>query len=78
MLRTLNELRPGDHGRVEALKGPADVCASLRRLGLTEGAAVRCLRYCPLGGPGLYLVRGTALALRREEGRNIAVGSLSN
>ena len=73
MLRDLNTLRPGDQGRVAALNLSAEACRSLRRMGLTEGTAIRCLRFCPLGGPVLYRVRGIVLALRREDGGRISV-----
>ena len=73
MRKGLNALHPGERGRVETINLPEEVCRSFYRLGLTEGTRVRCLRYCPLGGPGLYLLRGTVLALRREDGAGILV-----
>ena len=60
----------------------AEICCvgaegSLRRrlddLGVIEGTRVQCLRVCPLGDPKLYLLRGTALALRNSDASRIEV-----
>lgn len=78
MLKPLGKLNPGEQGRVERVNLSAGAEDDLRRLGFSEGAQVRCLRYCPLKGPGLYQVRGTVLSLRREDGGNILVRTSSN
>lgn len=39
----------------------------LRELGLLEGSRVRCLYPSAFGDPRAYLVKGTVLALRRQD-----------
>ena len=68
---TLLRLRPGQGGRVRRLELPARTRADLARVGLTRGTEVLCLRRCPLGGPGLYRVRGVVLALRGRDAAGI-------
>ena len=70
---TMDELRPGQRGRVLRLRLSGPMRRRLRDLGLVEGAEITCLGRSPLGDPALFLLRGAALALRRSDGRRIEV-----
>ena len=77
MVRTLNELRPGESARVRGLL-PDDgrnIVFRLLDLGFTRGARVRCLFAAPSGEPRAYRVRGAAIALRREDAGLVCVGA---
>ena len=77
MVRTLNELRPGESARVRGLL-PDDgrnIVSRLMDLGVTRGARVRCLFAAPSGEPRAYRVRGAAIALRREDAGLVCVGA---
>lgn len=69
----LDELRPGQRGRVAGLRLAGPIRRRLRDMGLVEGAELLCLGRSPLGDPALYLLRGSAMALRRSEGQQIEV-----
>lgn len=43
------------------------------QMGITPGTRVQVLRHAPLADPVEIIVRGTKLALRREEAKDIAV-----
>ncbi len=43
----------------------------LMDLGLTPGARVTCLFSAPSGDPRAYLIRGSAIALRREDAAGV-------
>ena len=58
-------LRPLQAGRV--LKIQSEGAFRLQELGLRPGAEVRCLFASPLGDPRAYLIRGAAIALRKED-----------
>ncbi len=73
MRMRMDELRPGEAGRVRALGLTGAMRRRLRDLGLTEGTAVRCLGRSPLGDPAAYWVRGAVLALRRADSSRIEV-----
>jgi len=45
----------------------------LMDLGFVEGTTVRCVLREPRGESAAYLVRGTTIALRREDAQNILV-----
>lgn len=53
--------------RIERLDGPPQSCRRLLDLGLTPGEELSVVQVVPLGGPVVVVVRGTRLALRREE-----------
>ena len=43
----------------------------LQDIGFIPGTAVTCLQRSPLGDPTAYRIRGTVIALRREDAKNI-------
>lgn len=69
----LNDLAPGQRGRVLSL----DVTGGMRRrlldLGLVEDTAVECLGRSPGGDPAAYLIRGAVIALRDSDSRGILI-----
>ena len=73
METTLNHLREGQSARIKTLRMQGAMRRRLLDFGLIEGTQVRCLRRSPAGDPVLYCVRGTVLALRRQDSRYIAV-----
>lgn len=71
----LADLRPGERGRVIAL-APACRGAERRRLldlGFVPGTEVEVDLVSPLGDPTAYRVRGTLVALRREQAGMIRI-----
>ena len=71
---TLDQLRPGEVGVVEALALREARAAPLRRLGLLPGTAVLCRRRSPFGDPTVYRFRETDVALRRRDAAGITLG----
>lgn len=59
--------------RVDSLIGPDEACDRLLDLGFTPGAEIRIVQAAPLGDPLVVLLRGTRLALRRQEAAWITV-----
>ena len=70
---TLDRLRPGERARVLALHGGEPLRRRLRELGLSEGAALRCLGRSPLGDPTAYSLGGVILALRRRDSAGVVI-----
>ena len=73
MDRTLAELGAGERGVVTALCLSSARAAPFVRLGLMPGTEVQCLRRSPMGDPSVYRFRGTTVALRRLDTRQILV-----
>ena len=70
-LLRLNALPIGQTGTVLTVEGQGALSRRLQELGLTRGAAVRCLDRRRSGRAGCYDVRGTVLALRRSDCRGV-------
>lgn len=74
-MRTLNELNLDEEAIVSAMR-----CKSrrLRDLGLVKGTKVKCVLKSPLGDPAAYRVRGSVVAIRKEDASLIGVKAVCN
>jgi len=72
-LKNLSEVLHGVWHQVESLAGPEDACYRLLELGFTPGAEVKVTQAAPLGEPLVVVLRGTRLALRKDEAAWIIV-----
>lgn len=70
---TLDMLRPGDAVRLTGSIAAGGMRRRLRDVGFCDGEKVVCVMKSPLGDPSAFLVRGTLIALRREDARLITV-----
>ena len=70
---TLAELRRGDEATIRTLDLPEDVTRRLMELGFLPGGAVRAGRAAPGGGPRVFEVDGSEVALRRETAAHIQI-----
>ncbi len=70
---TLNQLRRGQRGFIEAVAGQDAVAQRLMEMGLLEGSEVEVLGFAPLGDPMEVRLRDYRLSLRRKEAARIAV-----
>lgn len=75
---SLDDLAPGRHGVIAAIDAGGAVGRRLGDLGFVPGTAVAVVRRAPLGDPTLYALRGTEIALRREEARRVRVYLVAN
>lgn len=73
MKTTLDQLGEGQCARITCLQLSGAMRRRLLDFGMIEGTHIRCLRKSPSGDPVIYRVRGTMLALRRQDSRRIAV-----
>lgn len=72
-LKNLSEVPHGVWRQVESLAGPEEACYRLQELGFTPGAEVKVAQAAPLGEPLVVVLRGTRLALRKDEAAWIIV-----
>jgi len=72
----LGEMKVGMHGMISSTKGPDEIRRRLLEMGLLEGSRVELVHEAPFGGdPIAVRVRGTLLALRRNEANYIEVST---
>jgi ferrous iron transport protein A len=64
--RTLAELPEGQSGVLDSLDLPEDIARRLMELGFLPGHIIVPARSAPGGGPRVYRVDGSEVALRRE------------
>lgn len=69
----LSDLGKGQAGVLQEYRAEGLLACRLKQFGMVGGTKIRCLGCSPLGSPILFCVRGTVLALRREDCRNIPV-----
>jgi Fe2+ transport system protein FeoA len=73
---TLDELKVGQRGRVEAVAGVDALVQRLMEMGLLEGEEVEVVGFAPLGDPIEVRLRDYRLSLRRNEAARIRVTPL--
>ena len=73
---SLDQLRPGERGRVTALEGGDVLIQRLMEMGLLDGEEVEVLGFAPLGDPMEVRVGDGRLSLRRAEAARVRVERL--
>lgn len=74
ILTTLDSLKPGEGGWITELKGPEKLVRRLMEMGMIEESFVEMAHEAPFGrDPVAVKIRGSLLALRRQEAKNIAI-----
>ncbi len=76
MDRSLFSLPEGSVGVVRAIGLERDARRRLMDLGLTAGARVTSLFSAPSGDPRAYMVRGSVIALRRQDAAAVTVAGV--
>jgi len=71
MVRTLDDLGPGQEGTITRIAGEDGLSHRLAELGFTRGVTVRSVRRAPLGDPIQVRIRGFELAVRASEARRV-------
>ena len=67
MIKTLNQLLPGEMGVVIKITGSGPVKRRLVDMGLVAGSQVQVSKFAPLGDPMEIKVKNFNLSLRRSE-----------
>jgi len=69
----LSQVQIGSACKVAALHLEGLLRRRLMDLGIIPGTAVECIRKGPSGDPTAYIIRGTTIALRKEDAAKISV-----
>lgn len=70
------DLKPGEKGLVSGVFGDDKLMRRLLALGCTEGTEVLVKTTAPLGDPIILKVRGSDLAIRKKDAKNIYINEL--
>lgn len=72
----LNELVPGQRGRILAIEGNDYIARRLQEMGLLEGDTVEVLAWAPLGDPVEVRVGDSRLSVRKAEAQRVLIDEL--
>lgn len=70
---TLDELKPGEKGKITAVGGEGELRLRLLDMGLIPRTEVTLMKVAPMGDPIEIRVRGYELTLRVSDAKNIEV-----
>lgn len=70
---SLDQLRPGQRGRIESLTGNDTLAQRLMEMGLFEGEEIEVIALAPLGDPLEIRVGDSRWSLRRGEAARVHV-----
>lgn len=73
---TLDQLRPGQRGRITGLDGEDSLTQRLLEMGMLEGEEVEVVGVAPLGDPLEIGLRDYRLSLRRREAARVRITPL--
>lgn len=74
---SLDQLSPGQRGRIVSLAGEPVLVQRLMEMGLLEGDEIELLAVAPLGDPIEVRLRDYRLSLRRHDAARVEVQLLS-
>ena len=72
-MKTLANLKPGQHGVVRDLTAEGAVKQRFLDMGITRGVTITLERRAPFGDPLAVRLRGYSLSLRKDEAQKICL-----
>lgn len=73
MIKSLNNLKQGETGKITSFKGKGEVRKHLMEMGLVRGSDIKVERVAPLGDPIEIKIKGYSLSLRKEDAKKIEI-----
>ncbi len=72
-IKRLDEMRPGERGRVTVVSSSGALRCRMMEMGLVKGTELKVIRLAPSGDPVEVLLKGYSLALRKKEAVNVTL-----
>ncbi|WP_320045884.1 FeoA domain-containing protein [uncultured Ilyobacter sp.] len=69
----LTDLKRGEKAKIIKIGKIGDLKKRLVDMGVTSGETIKLERDAPLGDPQQYIIKGTGIAIRKEDAKNIEV-----
>ncbi|STO30986.1 ferrous iron transport protein A [Fusobacterium necrogenes] len=73
----LCELKNGERAKIVKIGRLGELKKRLIDMGVTAGEIIKLERNAPLGDPQEYIVKGTGIAIRKEDAKNIEVEKIN-
>ncbi len=69
----LTELKRGESAQIVKIGRIGQLKKRLVDMGITSGEVIKLERNAPLGDPQEYIIKGTGIAIRKEDAQNIEI-----
>ena len=69
----LTELKRGESAKIVKIGRIGELKKRLVDMGITSGEIIKLERNAPLGDPQHYVIKGTGIAIRKEDAQTIEV-----
>ncbi len=69
----LTELKRGESAKIVKIGRIGELKKRLVDMGITSGETIKLERNAPLGDPQEYIIKGTGIAIRKEDANNIEI-----
>ena len=69
----LTELKRGESAKIVKIGKIGQLKKRLVDMGITAGETIKLERNAPLGDPQEYIIKGTGIAIRKEDAQNIEI-----
>lgn len=73
----LCELKNGERAKIVKIGRLGELKKRLIDMGVTAGEIIKLERNAPLGDPQEYIVKGTGIAIRKEDAKNIEIEKIN-
>ena len=73
----LCDLKNGEKARIVKIGRIGELKKRLVDMGVTAGEIIKLERNAPLGDPQEYIVKGTGIAIRKEDAKNIEIEKIA-
>ena len=75
MTKRLDQLKPGEAGRIKDINGEADMCQRLTAIGFLPESEVSVVRVAPLGDPMTVELGSQQISIRKSQACGIEIDS---
>lgn len=69
----LTELKRGESAKIVKIGRIGELKKRLVDMGITSGEIIKLERNAPLGDPQQYIIKGTGIAIRKEDAQDIEI-----
>lgn len=69
----MHDLVPGDEGVIKKVCARDEILTRFRDLGIIEGTRIKCVGKSPCKDPCAYLIRGSVIAIRADDCKDIEI-----
>jgi Fe2+ transport system protein FeoA len=74
----LTDLKRGQSAKILKIGRVGELKKRLVAMGVTAGETIKFERNAPLGDPQQYIVKGTGVAIRKQDAQNIEIVDIKN